>query len=123
MIGFWTDPRTDDLKLLWADQLSASDIAARLNTTRNAVLGKLHRLGLLKDGRKPSKRVGRYIRKTERGTVTRSPRTRTIMRYSPISKAKQAHEIIMVKPPKVEPTKNELRAILRQAVLNTAAMQ
>lgn len=43
----WTDERTDMLKRLWADGLSASQIAAELgDITRNAAIGKVHRLGL-----------------------------------------------------------------------------
>ena len=45
---FWTDDRVEQLKKLWAEGLSASQIAARLGAgvTRNAVIGKVHRLGL-----------------------------------------------------------------------------
>ena len=39
----WTDSR---LKKLWADGLSASRIAAQGGVTRNAVIGKVHRLKL-----------------------------------------------------------------------------
>jgi GcrA cell cycle regulator len=43
----WTDERVELLKKLWSDGLSASQIAAELGgITRNAVIGKLHRLGL-----------------------------------------------------------------------------
>ncbi|HXW23898.1 MAG TPA: GcrA family cell cycle regulator [Xanthobacteraceae bacterium] len=43
----WTDDRVEMLKKLWADGLSASQIAAELGgITRNAVIGKVHRLGL-----------------------------------------------------------------------------
>lgn len=43
----WTDERVDLLKKLWSEGLSASQIAGRLGTvTRNAVIGKVHRLGL-----------------------------------------------------------------------------
>jgi len=43
----WTDERIDDLKRYWAEGLSASHIAARLGAgTRNAIIGKAHRLGL-----------------------------------------------------------------------------
>lgn len=43
----WTDERVEVLKKLWAEGLSASQIAARLGgVTRNAVIGKVHRLGL-----------------------------------------------------------------------------
>lgn len=43
----WTDERVEQLKSLWADGLSASQIARALGgVTRNAVIGKVHRLGL-----------------------------------------------------------------------------
>ncbi len=43
----WTDERVETLKKLWAEGLSASQIAGRLGgVTRNAVIGKVHRLGL-----------------------------------------------------------------------------
>ena len=43
----WNDERVDLLKKLWSDGLSASQIAGRLDgVTRNAVIGKVHRLGL-----------------------------------------------------------------------------
>ena len=43
----WTDERVEMLKKLWADGLSASQIAAQLGgVSRNAVIGKAHRLGL-----------------------------------------------------------------------------
>ena len=43
----WNDDRVEQLKKLWADGLSASQIAAQLGeVTRNAVIGKVHRLGL-----------------------------------------------------------------------------
>ncbi len=43
----WNDERVELLKKLWQDGLSASQIAGELgNVTRNAVIGKVHRLGL-----------------------------------------------------------------------------
>ena len=44
----WTDERVELLKKLWGDGLSASQIAAEIGggITRNAVIGKVHRLGL-----------------------------------------------------------------------------
>lgn len=43
----WTDARIETLTNLWGDGLSASLIAASLGgTTRNAVIGKVRRLGL-----------------------------------------------------------------------------
>ncbi len=43
----WNDARVDLLTKLWRDGLSASQIAKQLGgVTRNAVIGKVHRLGL-----------------------------------------------------------------------------
>ena len=44
----WTDDRVESLRKLWLDGLSASQIAKHLGggLTRNAVIGKVHRLGL-----------------------------------------------------------------------------
>jgi GcrA cell cycle regulator len=43
----WNDERVETLKKLWQEGLSASQIAGRLGgVTRNAVIGKVHRLGL-----------------------------------------------------------------------------
>lgn len=43
----WNDERVEQLKKLWSEGLSASQIAGRLGSvTRNAVIGKVHRLGL-----------------------------------------------------------------------------
>src|ERR1700689_1283902 len=51
----WTDERVEQLKKLWEGGLSASQIAAELgNVTRNAVIGKVHRLGLSGRAKSPS---------------------------------------------------------------------
>ena len=43
----WTDDRIDQLKKLWAAGLTCSEIAGELGgVSRNAVIGKVHRLGL-----------------------------------------------------------------------------
>ena len=50
----WTEPRVERLTTLWGSGLSAAQIARTLGgVTRNAVIGKLHRLGLA--GRAPPK--------------------------------------------------------------------
>lgn len=45
----WDDQRVDLLCKLYADGLSASHIAEQLGITRNAIIGKAHRLGLTRD--------------------------------------------------------------------------
>ena len=61
----WTEERVEVLKKLWAEGHSASQIANQLGgVTRNAVIGKVHRLGL--SGRatpsRPVKRPPRLAR-------------------------------------------------------------
>lgn len=48
----WTDERVEALKAMWADGKSASQIAKELGggVSRNAVIGKVHRLGLSNRG-------------------------------------------------------------------------
>lgn len=57
----WTDDRVETLKKLWSEGLSASQIAKQLGgVTRNAVIGKVHRLGLsgrATPSRPPQRRV------------------------------------------------------------------
>ena len=51
----WTDERVEQLKKLWTEGLSASQIAAQLGgVSRNAVIGKVHRLKLSGRGRATS---------------------------------------------------------------------
>ncbi len=63
----WTDERVDLLRKLWTEGLSASRIATELagGVTRNAVIGKVHRLGL--SGR-------------NKGVATTSARTRAALK-------------------------------------------
>jgi len=46
----WTEERVEKLKALWAQGLSAADVARRLggDATRSSVIGKVHRLGLFR---------------------------------------------------------------------------
>ena len=64
----WNDERVELLKKLWSEGLSASQIAGRLGgVTRNAVIGKVHRLGL-------SGRVSDLRRKHAAPAARASPR-------------------------------------------------
>ncbi len=73
----WTEERVELLKKLWQDGLSASQIAKQLGgVTRNAVIGKVHRLGL--SGRatpsKPARTVLRTPRPARPATAPSAPR-------------------------------------------------
>jgi GcrA cell cycle regulator len=95
----WTDERVETLRKLWLDGKSASQIAAELSNgiTRNAVIGKVHRLGL--SGRvkapapaaprprpaKPQATQQRPVVTTRTMTTSASPMTRgaTALAYAP----------------------------------------
>ena len=70
----WTDERVERLKSLWSEGLSASQIAAELGgVTRNAVIGKVHRLGL--SGRaKPQSQAARPAQAPRSKTAAPSAR-------------------------------------------------
>jgi len=87
----WTEDRVEVLTKLWAEGLSASQIAKHLGgVTRNAVIGKVHRLGL--SGRaKPSRPS------TPRTTKPSAPRTRTVAR-------KPATPAVTTRAPRPAPT-------------------
>ena len=78
----WTDERVELLKKLWQDGLSASQIAKQLGgVTRNAVIGKVHRLGL--SGRatpsKPARTTFKAPRRLAEPTMTsHAPVTRYV---------------------------------------------
>ncbi|WP_454629620.1 GcrA family cell cycle regulator [Bradyrhizobium cenepequi] len=62
----WSEERVAQLKKLWEAGLSSSQIAAELGgVTRNAVIGKVHRLGL--NGRAPAHPAPRAERKRSSG--------------------------------------------------------
>jgi GcrA cell cycle regulator len=72
----WTDDRVELLKKLWADGLSASQIAGELGgITRNAVIGKVHRLGLSGRAKAPSSSVPRQRKPRAPSQMFRAPRT------------------------------------------------
>lgn len=84
----WTEDRVDVLKKLWAEGHSASQIAKQLGgVTRNAVIGKVHRLGL--SGRatpsRPVKRPPRLARPKPQVTAGASP-NQTERRSTPAAK-------------------------------------
>lgn len=71
----WTDERVELLKKLWNEGLSASQIAAELGgITRNAVIGKVHRLGLSGRAKAPSSSMPRVRKARAPSQMFRSVR-------------------------------------------------
>ena len=91
----WTDERVETLKKLWAEGLSASQIAKELGgVTRNAVIGKVHRLGL-----------------SGRATPSRPPARVSTPRPRPAARpARPATFVDRVVASRTEPTKPAIEA-------------
>ena len=47
---WWTEERLIELKARWAAGETSSEIGRALHNSRNAIIGKSHRVGLLCDG-------------------------------------------------------------------------
>jgi GcrA cell cycle regulator len=74
----WDEKRVELLKKLWADGLSASQIAAEFGgITRNAVIGKVHRLGLSGRAKSPSSSAPRPRKPRTASPFMRQPRPAT----------------------------------------------
>src|SRR5690349_19092137 len=72
----WTDERVELLRKLWSEGLSASQIAAQLGgVSRNAVIGKVHRLKLSSRGRATPAPARQKKAAHGGGAVRSAPRT------------------------------------------------
>ena len=101
------------LKKLWASGHSAAQIATRLGHSRNAVCAKLLRMGL-KRGHKPPTAKPKIVSVPKRKPALLAACARPVDRI--VSTRKPA-----VRQPQ-EFTKSQLKAILAEAVANTARL-
>jgi GcrA cell cycle regulator len=69
----WTEERFEQAKKLWSQGESASQIGAKLGLTRNSVLAKLWRAGLVKKSDRPSTKASRIPRKPARRMFNSPP--------------------------------------------------
>jgi GcrA cell cycle regulator len=89
----WTEERVEQLKTLWAAGFSASQIAAELGgLTRNAVIGKVHRIGL----------PGRARTYTPRAPRERKRRSPQLARVERLRKAARLSRPAVVDQPELE---------------------
>ncbi|WP_394690859.1 GcrA family cell cycle regulator [Hoeflea sp.] len=120
----WTDERVEKLTKLWADGLSASQIAAQLGgVSRNAVIGKVHRLNL--PGR--AKSGGQSSVRTKRTTAApRAPAyagrnaaqtTRTVSRSSGGAALKQDVDAVAAEDLDTRPMEDVVVPISRRLTL------
>lgn len=96
----WTDERVETLKKLWIEGLSASQIAKQLTgVTRNAVIGKVHRLGLA--GRATPSRPAKRPRPVSR------PRIASSSSSTALARPRMAPAPYLALVPHLEPLKAE----------------
>jgi GcrA cell cycle regulator len=115
----WTDERVETLKRLWLDGVSASHIAKHLGgVTRNAVIGKVHRLGL--SGRAAPSQPPKPVFKTPRparpptGAIpaARQPGTADAFGQDPVAEAEgAAAPTIMAESAEVDPREVQAAAV------------
>ncbi len=113
----WTGERVELLRKLWAEGLSASQIAAQLGSvSRNAVIGKVHRLKLSGRGRTTSAtpRVKKAAATPSQGRVTKTV-TRVVTTTSGANALKVAFEAQPVM--RQRPVENVVVPIQRKLML------
>ncbi len=94
----WTEERVALLKKLWLEGLSASQIAKQLGgVTRNAVIGKVHRLGL--SGRATPSQPSRPAFKAPRPARPASASTLAPRRIAPHIPAPEPSPVYYVEEP------------------------
>jgi GcrA cell cycle regulator len=89
---YWSDDEDEALRLYWADGLSSSQIAYRMQRTRNAVIGRAHRLDLpgratavcVTNKRKRIPRSKPDRSKTMAGMLPTRPSARTALAPAPL---------------------------------------
>ncbi len=136
-IELWSDEDTATLLRLWEIGRSATDIASSLkgNYSRNAVLGKIHRLKastvssqvkMLKARRNLDHMAMARAKLRERDRIKKQRKRDRIKAETRrslstgTSKTSPTYRNLLPKAP--EMTKNELRALISEAMRNTAAL-
>ena len=118
----WTDERVEKLKRLWAEGLSASQIAAQLGgVSRNAVIGKVHRLNLPGRAKAGSAQVARSTKRvatqSRQATFATRTTTRTVTRAVGATMLKEEVEVETLESHEYAPASNVVVPIARRLAL------
>ena len=95
----WTDDRVEILKTMWGEGRSASQIATELGgVTRNAVIGKVHRLGLSNRPAKAAKATTANAPKPAKAAA--KPKVEKAIAATPVGKQKkEPAPVVNIHPP------------------------
>jgi len=115
----WTDERVEMLRKLWSEGLSASQIAAQLGgVSRNAVIGKVHRLKLSARGRATAAAARPKKAHAAAGARTTASRpTRTVTTSIGATALQTQFEVEPVARHVLRPVENVVVPISRRLVL------
>lgn len=93
----WTDEKIEELKRLWAEGLTTGEIGKRLDFSKNAVVGKAHRLGLesrpspikrsgenTNNGESESKKAKTPVEKTPQPTKAKVQKEEPVKKAEPV---------------------------------------
>jgi len=114
MLSPWSDQdRVDKLIMMWAAGTSATKIGEALNVSRNAVIGKAHRL-----------KLGRRRERRRKILVWHMPEPEPVRTIRPsLTLVVDQRPTLVRRVSGREKTKNQLRDELARAWRNTADMQ
>src|SRR5687768_5499189 len=94
----WTDERIERLKKMWADGATASQIADELGgVSRNAVIGKAHRLGL--DARPSPVKPGEEKEKKPAPTAAKAARADATSKRAAAPAAEESEKVVHPRSP------------------------
>ena len=107
----WTEERVEKLTKMWTEGNSASDIAKELgDVTRNAVIGKVHRLGLQGRTTKEAKATVETAKKAPKAKVVKETAKAKV---EPEPVVEEDVEEDTITPPAVPATNDEISAEAR----------
>ena len=91
----WTDEQVEELKRLWEKGLTTGEIGKALGVSKNAVVGKAHRLGL--NGRpSPIRRGDEETEETVSEPVEKKKETKTAASKKSAAKEKEKQKLFTV---------------------------
>lgn len=95
----WTAQLSAEVQRLWVSGKTATEISAEVGMTRNAVLGKLHRMKLTAEKREP----GAVINVPQRGRRPDGFRRKALPKDPAVSRSRPASYVSILDVPKLDP--------------------
>ncbi|MCQ2915127.1 MAG: GcrA family cell cycle regulator [Alphaproteobacteria bacterium] len=85
----WSDEKIEELRRLWNEGLTTAEIGRRLNVSKNAVVGKAHRLDLAKRP-SPIKYQNNEVQEEnverKKDTKKATPKAKVVVKKAPVKK-------------------------------------